>query len=390
MFGPDQCGYSTRKTHVIFHSEAKKDNLQTKKSVKCETDKKSHRYTLIVKPDNTYEVQIDGAKVESGALGDDFDFLEPKKIKDPAASKPADWVDAPQMPDPEDVKPAGWDDVPAKLPDAKATKPDDWDDDEDGACAARRSVVRRLAARACAGGPTPLPLPPSLLSDLRCAGEWEAPLIDNPAYKGEWKQKQIANPAYKGAWVHPEIDNPAFKEDPNMYHVCAPCAGLGFELWQVKSGTIFDDIIVTDSLKEAEEFAKNFESVVAAEKAEEEAEKAKKAAEEAEKKAADEKKAAEEKEKKADDADADDDDECVAAPDAAPRPARQPRRPAASRHFAPSPPLFPSPRCAGTTRTSSERRRCACNPRRFARPTSAPAGKTAATLPTQTHAMRRE
>ena len=143
MFGPDQCGYSTRKTHVIFHSEAKKDNLQTKKSVKCETDKKSHRYTLIVKPDNTYEVQIDGAKVESGALGDDFDFLEPKKFKDPAASKPADWVDAPQMPDPEDVKPAGWDDIPAKLPDAKATKPDDWDDDEDGALLLWRARRRR-------------------------------------------------------------------------------------------------------------------------------------------------------------------------------------------------------------------------------------------------------
>jgi calreticulin len=161
----------------------------------------------------------------------------------------------------------------------------------------------------CALSPSHARQLPFLSPSLR-AGEWEAPLIDNPAYKGEWKQKQIPNPAYKGAWVHPEIDNPAFKEDPNMYNVCAPCTGLGFELWQVKSGTIFDDIIVTDSLKEAEEFAKNFESVVAAEKAEEEAEKAKKAAEEAEKKAADEKKAAEEKEKKA--ADDDDDDECVA------------------------------------------------------------------------------
>ena len=241
MFGPDQCGYSTRKTHVILHSDKKKENLQTKKSVKCETDKKSHRYTLIVKPDNTYEVQIDGTKTESGALGDDFDFLVPKKIKDPNASKPADWVDSPTMPDPEDVKPAGWDDVPAKLPDAKASKPDDWDDDEDG--------------------------------------EWEAPLIDNPAYKGEWKQKQIPNPAYKGAWVHPEIDNPAFKEDPSMYNICAPCTGLGFELWQVKSGTIFDDIIVTDSLKEAEAFAKeSFEVVQAAEKKAEEEEKAKKGA----------------------------------------------------------------------------------------------------------------
>jgi calreticulin len=30
---------------------------------------------------------------------------------------------------------------------------------------------------------------------------------------------------------------------------------VGFELWQVKSGTIFDDIIVTDSLAEAQEYA---------------------------------------------------------------------------------------------------------------------------------------
>jgi len=160
MFGPDICGTSTRRVHVIFTYKGK--NHLIKKDVKCETDKLTHVYTLIVRSDNTYEVRIDGKKVESGAMSDDWDFLPPKQIQDPAASKPADWVDAPQMPDPEDVKLAGWDDVPAKLPDAKATKPDDWDDDEDGACAARRSVVRRLAARACAGGPTPLPLPPSL------------------------------------------------------------------------------------------------------------------------------------------------------------------------------------------------------------------------------------
>ena len=30
---------------------------------------------------------------------------------------------------------------------------------------------------------------------------------------------------------------------------------IGFELWQVKSGTIFDNIIVTDSEQEADEFA---------------------------------------------------------------------------------------------------------------------------------------
>lgn len=41
----------------------------------------THLYTLIVNPDNTYEVQIDGEKAESGELEADWDFLPPKKIK---------------------------------------------------------------------------------------------------------------------------------------------------------------------------------------------------------------------------------------------------------------------------------------------------------------------
>lgn len=45
-------------------------------------------YTLIVTPDNKYEVKIDNEKAESGDLEEDWDFLEPKKIKDPDAKKP--------------------------------------------------------------------------------------------------------------------------------------------------------------------------------------------------------------------------------------------------------------------------------------------------------------
>ena len=40
----------------------------------------THLYTLIVK-DGKYEVKIDNAKVESGVLEEDWDFLLPKKIK---------------------------------------------------------------------------------------------------------------------------------------------------------------------------------------------------------------------------------------------------------------------------------------------------------------------
>jgi calreticulin len=51
------------------------------------------------------------------------------------------------------------------------------------------------------------------------------------------------------------VANPAFKEDDTDYHRCNPCTAIGFELWQVKAGTLFDDIIVTDSVEEAKAFA---------------------------------------------------------------------------------------------------------------------------------------
>merc|ERR1719470_480327 len=214
MFGPDICGPGTKKVHVIF--TYKKKNLLTKKDIRCKDDEMTHLYTLILNHDNTYEVRIDGEKVESGELEADWDFLAPKKIKDPEAKKPDDWVDNAKMDDPEDKKPEDWD-KPELIPDPEAKKPEDWDDEEDG--------------------------------------DWEPPMINNPEYKGEWKPKQIDNPAYKGEWVHPEIDNPEYVADDSLYKF-DNIGLIGFEIWQVKSGTIFDNILVSDSVAEAEEFAK--------------------------------------------------------------------------------------------------------------------------------------
>ena len=246
MFGPDICGPSNRKTHVIFNYPPKNDNLLIKEEVKTETDRLSHVYTLVVKPDNSFEVFIDLESVRKGALDEAFDFLLPKTIKDPSVSKPADWVDAKKIPDPEDKKPEGYDDIPAEIPDPEAKKPDDWDDEEDG--------------------------------------EWEAPQIDNPEYKGPWKPKTIANPAYKGEWVHPEIPNPDYAEDKELYVRAKGVTHIGFELWQVKSGTIFDDIIVTDSFDEAKAYAEEtFSKKKGPEKEAFDAAEAKKAEEEKEK-----------------------------------------------------------------------------------------------------------
>jgi len=70
MFGPDMCGM-TKKTHVIFNYPPKDENLDMKKEVKCETDQKSHLYTLLVKGDGTYEVFIDEESKETGKLEED-------------------------------------------------------------------------------------------------------------------------------------------------------------------------------------------------------------------------------------------------------------------------------------------------------------------------------
>merc|ERR1712188_245486 len=241
-------------------------NLDKKKEVRCESDTLSHLYTLIVKPDNTYEVQIDMNKVDSGSLEEGWDFLEPKQIRDPDEKKPADWVDEAEIDDPEDKKPAGYDDIPAKIADPKAKKPDDWDDESDGT--------------------------------------WEAPQVDNPAYKGAWKAKKIKNPAYKGIWEAKLIDNPKYVADDNLYKY-ASFSTVGIDIWQVKSGTIFDNILITDDVEYAKQHGektwkaqKDGEKAMK-EKADEEKRK-KKEEEDKAKKAAEPEKKADEPEKKAD------------------------------------------------------------------------------------------
>lgn len=85
MFGPDICGYSTKKVHVILSYKGK--NHPIEKDIACETDQLTHVYTLIIKPDNTYSVLIDNVEKQSGSLYKDWKMLPPEKIKDPNAKK---------------------------------------------------------------------------------------------------------------------------------------------------------------------------------------------------------------------------------------------------------------------------------------------------------------
>jgi len=270
MFGPDICGSMTKKTHVIFNYKG--DNHLIKDNIPCETDQLTHVYTLIVKPDQTYEVRIDGEKKKDGKLEEDWDFLPPKEIPDPEQSKPDDWVDEPQMDDPEDVKPEGYDDIPEEIEDPSAEKPEDWDDESDG--------------------------------------DWEAPMIDNPDFKGPWTPKRIDNPDYKGPWVHPKIPNPEYKHDDSIYKYSS-FGAIGIDVWQVKAGTVFDNIIITDDIAEAEAFmAETYGKTKDAEKAMfDDIEKKKREEEEAERKRMEAEREAEEDDDDDDDDEEDEDDD---------------------------------------------------------------------------------
>jgi len=253
MFGPDKCGY-TKRTHLIFNYKGKNVLKKSDLSYKQEGEGTSHVYRLVLKPDNTVRVEIDEEKIYEGSMKDDWELLKPKEIADPDDKKPDDWVDDSMMDDPDDKKPADWVEE-KRIVDSEAKKPDDWDDEEDG--------------------------------------EWEPPMKDNPDYKGDWYVKRISNPAYKGIWEARKIANPEFEDDDMLYKY-DDFGFIGFDLWQVKGGTIFDNVIITDDVKEADAFVQKWKAVSEVEKAK--------------KKEEDDSKAAETK-KDDDDDDDDDDDE---------------------------------------------------------------------------------
>merc|ERR1712160_107003 len=97
---------------------------------------------------------------------------------------------------------------------------------------------------------------------------------------------------YKGVWEAKKIANPEYEDDDNVYKF-DDFGFIGFDLWQVKGGTIFDNVIITDDKAEADTFAKKWKNLS-------EAEQAKKKEEDDSKKADDGKK---------DDDDDDDDDD---------------------------------------------------------------------------------
>ncbi|XP_063739590.1 calmegin isoform X1 [Eleginops maclovinus] len=264
MFGPDKCG-EDYKLHFIFRhlnplnkdteeKHAKRADVDLKKFY---TDKKTHLYTLVLNPDNSYEMFIDQSSVSRGSLLHDVipPVNPPKEIDDPSDSKPEDWDERAKIPDPEAVKPEDWDEeAPAKIedpdalmpegwledepefvPDPIAEKPEDWDEEMDGEWEAPQ-----IPNPACETAPG--------------CGEWNRPTINNPLYKGKWKAPLVDNPNYQGVWKPRRVDNPDYFEDLHPFRM-TPFKAVGLELWSMTSEIYFDNFIITSHKEVADRWA---------------------------------------------------------------------------------------------------------------------------------------
>ncbi|KVH99056.1 calnexin homolog [Cynara cardunculus var. scolymus] len=258
MFGPDKCG-ATNKVHFILKHKNPKSGEYVEHHLKfppsVPSDKLTHVYTAILKPDNEVRILVDGEEKKKANFLSSEDFepalIPSKTIPDPDDKKPEDWDERAKIPDPDATKPDDWDedapmeildeeaekpegwleDEPEEIDDPEAVKPEDWDDEEDGEWEAPK--IDNPKCEAASG-----------------CGEWRRPLKRNPAYKGKWHAPLIDNPAYKGIWKPQEIPNPSYfeLETPNF----EPIAAIGIEIWTMQDGILFDNILIASDEKTAE------------------------------------------------------------------------------------------------------------------------------------------
>lgn len=236
--------------------------------------KQSTLYTLIVRPDQTFELRIDGNKVKEGNLLGDFTpaVNPPSHIDDPEDKKPEDWVDVARIPDPDAKKPEDWDeDAPYEIVDEDATKPDDWLEDEPEYIPDPNAEKPEDWVDEEDGDWIPPTVPNPRCEEASGCGKWTPPMKANPAYKGKWTAPLIDNPDYKGPWSPRLIPNPDFFEDktPSNFE---PMGAIGFELWTMTKDILFDNIYIGHSIEEAEKLQhETFDVKKKVEQAEEEA-----------------------------------------------------------------------------------------------------------------------
>ncbi|CAI5759548.1 unnamed protein product [Candida verbasci] len=245
MFGPDKCG-SENKVHLIFRKLLPNGLIEEKhlkQNPMARINDLTNLYTLIVRKNSDFEIRINGEVAKAGNLIKNSNLFNPPifpptEIIDENDEKPLDWDDKLYIADPNSKKPIDYDDKYAypTIPDPNAEKPDEWNESEPIYIQDPKSDDQLIVNPKCEHG----------------CGPWSPPRIPNKDYKGPWFPEQILNPNYKGVWEPRKIKNPDYYENDHPGQLDKPIGGIGFELWTMDSGILFDNIYLGNSNEEAE------------------------------------------------------------------------------------------------------------------------------------------
>lgn len=256
-FGPERCwDFNQTRFTVITYQEDPETHQKTKIEHKMKhshwipNDEVTHLFTLIIRPNNTFEYLIDNRSMRNGTFIDAFDppIFNMPSIDDPTDVKPSDWDDRILIPDPNAKKPLDWDDnAPEEIPDPKrknppndwlldepltiinpkAKKPQNWDEDKLGEWK-----------------PPEIPNPKCSRARVKGCGPYIQPKIRNPKFRGVWKTHWINNPDYKGEWKPRQIKNPNYKGETNFNFSLPPITGLAFDVWAEFPEFAFSNIMI--------------------------------------------------------------------------------------------------------------------------------------------------
>ncbi|XP_007533311.2 calreticulin-3 isoform X1 [Erinaceus europaeus] len=196
MFGPDICGFDLKKVHVILHFQNQYHH--NKKPIRCKVDAFTHLYTLVLRPDLTYAVKIDGQVVEAGSVEYDWQLTSLRSARRAAAR--------------------------AREQAGAGHQAQDWEKQ-------------------------------FLDTSTSTAGEWSpgldgAALLQKPPYQDGLRPEGISG----DVWLQEERPPSSWAEfDLTEFE---DIGAIGLDLWQVRSGTIFDNFLITDDEDYAERFGR--------------------------------------------------------------------------------------------------------------------------------------
>lgn len=261
VFGPDKCMSNSRMHYFILANDPKKNEKLMRNCNKDmaigDRDDESNLYTLVIKPNGSFKIKINGVMAETGTV---YDFeppiYPPEKIIDPNAVDPnKDYKNFIQ--DETAQKPDDWDEsLPKMVPDPNDTKPSDWNDNEEPYIEAEgeeKENHRKLWDELLLGPYVPLKVPNPKCIDLKC-GVWSPKIIPNPDYRGPWSPPIIPNPVPPVNWEPPLIDNPEYtgKIEPLAL---GTINGVLIDIWTTNSEIEYDNIYIGHSEDEADYIA---------------------------------------------------------------------------------------------------------------------------------------